>query len=354
MKNLNFNTPVNLSNGDLTNLEELIGKSKAIQEVIYNGWEIPSGMKNKDISEVDRIDLSSISWEEDEGSYRSYQLKDVMKKPSSESEVSTLYTENYKTISSTEFEEHEYGTIALHPDGELYVESDERPSGFMWYELETARKIEYGEEVTYRINESLDNLAYGEYCGGNNICGCDGEKYYYPLKVGDYITISKKNPSDSVLAYLYQLNADGTPADNWTADDSNLPRTVQIEKDSVYLQFSSNVSSTPLMINIGSSALTYEPYIPSIAQIKNDLTDYSSFVNLGYRENANVTSSELSKYKAIGNAIPYIFIYSNNGLSLIIGYHYANDEYGSQLKLTFGSDSLQLRTLNDGNWSTQW
>lgn len=103
--------------------------------------------------------------------------------------------------------------------------------------------------------------------------------------------------------------------------------------------------ATPITIADGQEVVT---------QIKNDLTDYSSFVNLGLRENADITTEDIVIYEHPYNIVPYMFVLSKYGLHLIIGYHYANAEYGSQLKLTFGSDSFQSRTLNDGNWSTQW
>ena len=117
------------------------------------------------------------------------------------------------------------------------------------------------------INSNLVLLAKSDKGASNNICGAYG-KYYYPLSVGDVLTISKKDSSVSILesnmVRLNQYDANGNKVDYWQLHDDALPRTVTISKKSVYIGFNKDTTDTPLMVNVGSSAMAYEPYIPSV------------------------------------------------------------------------------------------
>ena len=129
------------------------------------------------------------------------------------------------------------------------------------------------------INSNLVLLAKSDKGASNNICGAYG-KYYYPLSVGDVLTISKKDSSVSILesnmVRLNQYDANGNKVDYWQLHDNALPRTVTISKKSVYIGFNKDTTDTPLMVNVGSSAMAYEPYIPSNKTLAEENTQQST------------------------------------------------------------------------------
>ena len=135
------------------------------------------------------------------------------------------------------------------------------------------------KESIDEINSNLVLLAKSDKGISNNICGAYG-KYYYPLSVGDVLTISKKDSSVSILesniVRLNQYDANGNKVDYWQLHDDALPRTVTISKKSVYIGFNKDTTDTPLMVNVGSSAMTYEPYIPSVKTLAEENTQQST------------------------------------------------------------------------------
>lgn len=120
------------------------------------------------------------------------------------------------------------------------------------------------------IQKRISDNGYGDGSLSNNIMGTDSNIYYCPLEKNSTITISKKNtndifpasPQDKILR-LHQCDNDGTIIESWQIYDSLLPRTISIIKPSMYLKWSYDISDKPLMVNLGKSALPYEPYIPS-------------------------------------------------------------------------------------------
>lgn len=129
------------------------------------------------------------------------------------------------------------------------------------------------------INRNLTSLKISEKSLTNNIIGTDTRIYYYPLKIGDVIKFSKKNDSDSFppmssdanLKFI-QCDENGTIIDTWQLTDVLLPRKITIAKESNYVKWSYDISDRPLMVNTGETVLPYEPYIPSVKMLAEEVS----------------------------------------------------------------------------------
>lgn len=102
---------------------------------------------------------------------------------------------------------------------------------------------------------------------GVNICGDANVLYPCYIPKGTLLTIScKKDKSVNVQLFLY--NADGTQNDNWGLYNDSTLRTITVASDTYFISGNYSVYKkdgvSDFMVNIGSSALPYEPYTPNL------------------------------------------------------------------------------------------
>ena len=165
------------------------------------------------------------------------------------------------------------------------------------------------EEVNQQ-NESLDTLAYDEIAGGKQLH--DGKIYHFYQNVAspsvcaaydnadsiifetanlpDIITVNADNSNRNIVCYYDTFPSPGiSSVTNITEATSGVPKNITVDKTHKYilieLSYGQHVSN--IMVNEGSTSVPYEPYIPSVKMLAEEVDNVNESLVLQGLSNMN-------------------------------------------------------------------
>ena len=144
------------------------------------------------------------------------------------------------------------------------------------------------------INSNLDALEYSEVAGGKQLH--DGKIYHFYQSVAspsicnayndadsiifetanlpDIITVNANNSNRNVVCYYDTFPSPGVSSVTNIAEvTSGMPKNITVDKTHkyifIYLAYGQHVSN--VMVNEGSTSVPYEPYIPSVKMLADEV-----------------------------------------------------------------------------------
>ena len=160
--------------------------------------------------------------------------------------------------------------------------------------------------------------------------------YFLTSELPDTITISSINGNRANISYYNAIPETSVPSQDYS-NSNEIPRTININKayPYIHIQFSYNQAVNNIMINEGSTALTYEPYQSN-----------SVLLTLGDKEICKIGNYEDKIFKAIkGNEI-YDSLSDVEKASLDYGKWYLRKETG---KMVLNGSSPELSSYVDAS-----
>lgn len=144
---------------------------------------------------VGSVDLGTLNWSGSSGRYSTGELENLIKKPSSNSQLANIISPNYTNATANDESGSGSGEMFVRTDGTLVINSTSSPTGTLYYELETPTQ-EQG--TPFSENLIIDDFGSMEFAGTSGVP--QGNLIFYPVDYKAFI--------DTLYDY-----AEGTPSD---------------------------------------------------------------------------------------------------------------------------------------------